>query len=60
MTVPTSWSSAALSTFSPIANFAIENYPSGIIDAILSPRMSKRFLTTGPNQDFRNSDDGCC
>src|SRR3984893_8661457 len=25
MTVPTSWSSAALSTFSPIANFDIEN-----------------------------------
>jgi hypothetical protein len=25
MTVPTSWSSAALSTFSPIANFPIEN-----------------------------------
>jgi hypothetical protein len=40
MTMPTSWSSAALSTLSPTANFDIENSfwkksPSGIVGSIV-------------------------
>src|ERR1700681_1222939 len=59
MTVPPSWSSAALSTFSPIANFDIENSQwNHRCDYISTNQLT--LLNYLSESEFRNSDGGCC